>query len=159
MGQKICIVNCHCTYFEGYKVPLLFHFENASITLSNLKFISSHILGSNVNMEIRNCQFDNAALFLMETRRYIYYFDQTILYLLDSQSELLIGYVYWTPWADKHWGKDKYQFLPATCFSIFAALYNVEWLPQKNEAPQAIDTPHPLRITVNVSGYKYQNKI
>ena len=56
---------CNNTILDGYKAPVLFHFENSTVNLNNLHFIPSHILESNVKLDINNCVFNDSVLFLM----------------------------------------------------------------------------------------------
>ena len=142
--NELAVLHCDKINFEGHETPLLFHFENVTIIFRNLQFNSSHILASNVELEIANCIFDNSALFIMGTRRYVHYFDETELYDIDVDTELKLGYIYWTPWAEKYWGPSRSLFAPLTCFKGFITLINVKWLPQKNEAPMKIDAPKQL---------------
>ena len=135
---------CNDTILDGYQAPVLFYFENSTVNLNNLNFISSHILGSNVTLDISNCVFNHSVLFLMQKCFYKYYHDH-ILFTGYILSEVFYAFTYWTTWFQENAESFKGLIVPL-CFSTFVNMYNVEWLPQKNEEPPPIDEPHQLGI-------------
>ena len=149
-GSETPILHCgNKTYFEGRETPLLFHFENATLKLKNLKFESSHVLGSNIDLDIVGCVSDDSVLFLMEPRRFVFYLDQRVMNVDALDIELMGGYIFLTTWADEYWGEEKHtMFKPLTCLNVTVTLQDVTWLPQRNEKPVQIDVAKQLGLQI-----------
>ena len=124
--------------------PLLFHFQNSSICLQNLTVKNSHILASNIVMNITNCQFVNSALLLMEPLYYGHYLHQAKdkLYM-DLITDMYTRYVSRQPDSDPDFW-DVYPIL--LCVNISVYMNNVKWQPLSIESPLYIDLYHPIGI-------------
>ncbi len=137
------VVSCKNITSEE-EAPLLFYFQNSSISLQNLTIKNSHILASNIMMNITNCQFVNSALLLMELSYYFLYLYQTKEELfMDLITDIYTRYTFSQPESDPDfWGA--YPLL--LCTNISVHMNNVEWLPLSIESPLYIDLYHPIGI-------------
>ena len=133
-GMGLVSLHCNGTEFDGYHTPLLLRFKNASLTLKNVRIVSSHILISNGNINILDSVFEESAIFLMDEKYYKYYFNPSIL-VLTLVNDIQSGYLYWV--IDGL--GDSAGIIPLTCFSTTIVLNNVTWSPQKNGIPPPVD--------------------
>ena len=138
----LATLKCPGNHFLGLKTSLLFHLENVTVVVKNIVVVDSHILVSNGDVQIRNCTFDNSALFLMQREFYSYFLDSTPLNKWSIVVRLDQGYMYWM--ADAEARENSVDIL--TCFHTSLTIVESTWLPQGNQIPYALDIPHPLGI-------------
>ncbi len=142
-AEKI-ILSCNNQLDEYFQIPLIFHFENATVLLSNLTLVSSHVLGSNVIIRLENCVFESSAIFLMQQEYLEFYQHSSPRSFMSPVMELEIQTAYLLKGTQGEGGPA--DLTPLSCLDTEITITNAKWLPQRTGTPPPVELPTTLGL-------------